>query len=79
MLFLSKLLPIFVYPLGLTLSLLVLSGAGALLHFQHLKILAFAVVILWVSSTPGNAQTLPEMVRKRRFRAYIQDLGGRCR
>ena len=54
MLFVSKLLPIFVYPLGLTLSLLALSGVGALLRFQRLKILAFAsaVLILWVSSTP---------------------------
>jgi len=58
MLFISKLLPIFVYPLGLSLSLLAASMTGALLSFRRLKIFAFAgaVLILWVSSTPLVAE-----------------------
>jgi uncharacterized SAM-binding protein YcdF (DUF218 family) len=54
MLFISKLLPIFIFPLGLSLLLLGASMAGALLSFRRLKIFAFAgaVVILWASSTP---------------------------
>jgi uncharacterized SAM-binding protein YcdF (DUF218 family) len=57
-LFISKLLPIFVFPLGLSLLLLAASMAGALLRFRRLKIIAFAgaVLILWVSSTPLVAE-----------------------
>src|SRR5215475_10089654 len=58
MLFISKLLPIFIYPLGLSLLLLAASMAGALLCFRRLKIFAFtgAVLILWLSSTPLVAE-----------------------
>ncbi len=54
MLFLSKLLPVFVYPLGLTLSLLALSVAAALLKYQRLKLWSAgaAILVLWISSTP---------------------------
>ncbi len=54
MLFLSKLLPIFVYPLGLTFSLFAVSGVAAMLKNRRLKMLAFstAIVVLWLSSTP---------------------------
>jgi uncharacterized SAM-binding protein YcdF (DUF218 family) len=58
MLFISKLLPIFVYPLGLSLLLLAASIAGSLLNFRRVKMFAFAgaVLILWVSSTPLVAE-----------------------
>ena len=54
MLFISKLLPIFVYPLGMTFSLLTLSMVGGLLSIRRLQIFAFvgAALVLWVSSMP---------------------------
>lgn len=42
MLFLTKLLSIFVYPLGLTVSLLAANMGGALLSLRQLKVLATA-------------------------------------
>ena len=57
MLFLSKLLPIFVYPLGLTFSLLAIAVIAALLGYRRLKFLTItsAILVLWVSSTPTVA------------------------
>ena len=54
LLFLSKLLPIFVLPLGLTLSLAVLGVVLWLLYYRRLARLCFgtALTILWVCSTP---------------------------
>jgi uncharacterized SAM-binding protein YcdF (DUF218 family) len=54
MLFLSKLLPIFVYPVGLTLSLLLISGLCLLLNFRRLAVfnVVAAMTLLWVCSTP---------------------------
>ena len=54
MLFLSKLIPLFVFPLGLTLSLLVLSVVFAAFGCRRLKILSAgtAIAVLWISSTP---------------------------
>lgn len=54
LLFLSKLLPIFVFPLGLTLSLAVLGVLLWLLYYRRLARLCFgtALTILWVCSTP---------------------------
>lgn len=55
---LSKLLPLFIYPLGLASLLLIL----ALIFFQHQKasrILIFcAVLVLWLSSTTGLSSLL---------------------
>jgi uncharacterized SAM-binding protein YcdF (DUF218 family) len=53
-LFLSKLLPAFVYPLGLTFSLAAIGGLLARLYFPRVAKLCFAaaLAILWVSSTP---------------------------
>ena len=45
MLFLSNLLPIFLYPLGLTLLLLTVTGVAAASRYRRLKILAFATAI----------------------------------
>jgi uncharacterized SAM-binding protein YcdF (DUF218 family) len=58
LLFISKLFPIFVFPLGLSLLLLAASMAGALFSFRRLRIFAFAgaVLILWISSTPLVAE-----------------------
>ena len=57
MLFLYKLVPIFLYPLGLTLTLACLGGALWLLYYRRLArvCLAAAVAILWVASTPTVA------------------------
>jgi uncharacterized SAM-binding protein YcdF (DUF218 family) len=54
LLFLSKLLPIFVFPLGLTLSLAMLSVVLWLLYYRRLARLGFgaALTILWICSTP---------------------------
>ena len=53
-LFLSKLLPIFVYPLGLTILLGFLSVICALLRYRRLAAVSgvAALVVLWVCSTP---------------------------
>src|SRR5687767_14895652 len=54
LLFLSKLLPIFVLPLGLTLSLALLSAVLWLLFYRRLARLCLgaALAILWICSTP---------------------------
>jgi uncharacterized SAM-binding protein YcdF (DUF218 family) len=54
LLFLSKLLPIFVYPLGLTLSLALVGVVLSLLYYRRLARLCLgaAVAILWIASTP---------------------------
>lgn len=53
-LFLSKLLPLLVYPVGLSLTLMTLAGAGALLGRRRLPNLALAgaVGVLWLSAMP---------------------------
>jgi uncharacterized SAM-binding protein YcdF (DUF218 family) len=54
LLFLSKLLPIFVLPLGLTLSLAVVGALLWLLYYRRLArlFLGAALAILWICSTP---------------------------
>jgi uncharacterized SAM-binding protein YcdF (DUF218 family) len=54
LLFLSKLLPIFVLPLGLTLSLALLGIVLWLFYYRRLARLCFgtALAILWICSTP---------------------------
>jgi len=54
MLLLSKLLPIFVFPLGLTISLLLVSVLCAALRLRRVAICtaSFATILLWISSTP---------------------------
>jgi uncharacterized SAM-binding protein YcdF (DUF218 family) len=54
LLFLSKLLPIFVFPLGLTLCLLLLGGMLLLIGKRRLACvsIATAVAVLWICSTP---------------------------
>jgi uncharacterized SAM-binding protein YcdF (DUF218 family) len=54
LLFLSKLLPVFIYPLGLTLSLVGIGALFSWLYFQRLARFCFgaALAILWISSTP---------------------------
>ena len=56
-LFLSKLLPAFVYPLGLTLSLVAIAALLARLYFPRLAKLCYgtALAVLWVCSTPAVA------------------------
>jgi uncharacterized SAM-binding protein YcdF (DUF218 family) len=53
-LFLSKLLPLFIYPVGLTLSLGLIGSLCLLLKFRRLALASAgsAVVILWICSTP---------------------------
>lgn len=54
LLFLSKLLPAFIYPLGLALSLAVTGAALARLDLQRLARICFgaAMTIVWIGSTP---------------------------
>ncbi len=54
MIYFSKLLPIFIFPVGLTLSLLLISGFCAVLRFRRCTIWAAgaATIFLWVCSTP---------------------------
>src|SRR5262245_55431935 len=56
-LYLSKVLPIFVYPVGLTLSLFLISGLCLLLNFRRLALLIVvaAMTVLRVCSTPAFA------------------------
>ena len=56
--FLTKLLPLFVYPLGAAISLAVAGGICAALRLRRLAMLSFFVglVVLWVSSTPVFAE-----------------------
>lgn len=53
-LFLSKLLPLFLYPVGLTISLVLIGGLCSMLNFRRLALSSFgaAMAILWVCSTP---------------------------
>jgi uncharacterized SAM-binding protein YcdF (DUF218 family) len=53
-LFLSKLLPVFLYPIGLTLSLALISGLCSLFSLRRLALssVGAAITILWVCSTP---------------------------
>jgi uncharacterized SAM-binding protein YcdF (DUF218 family) len=53
-LFLSKLLPLFFYPVGLSLSLGLIGGLCSLLKFRRLALacVGSAMIILWVCSTP---------------------------
>jgi len=53
-LLLSKLLPVLLYPVGLTLSLALISGLCSLLSFRRLALssLGAATAVLWVCSTP---------------------------
>jgi uncharacterized SAM-binding protein YcdF (DUF218 family) len=52
--YLSKLLPVFIYPVGLTISLFAAGGLSALRGCHRLAGMCFgaAVVIFWVCSTP---------------------------
>jgi uncharacterized SAM-binding protein YcdF (DUF218 family) len=54
LLFLSKLLPAFIYPLGLTLSLVVTGAVLSRLCLQRLARICFgaAMIIVWTCSTP---------------------------
>jgi uncharacterized SAM-binding protein YcdF (DUF218 family) len=54
LLFLAKLLPVFLFPLGLTLCLLLLGGLLLILGLRRLArvSIAMAAAVLWVSSTP---------------------------
>jgi len=53
-LFLSKLLPVFFYPMGLTILLALIAGLFLLLNFRRLALFSIgtATTILWVCSTP---------------------------
>jgi uncharacterized SAM-binding protein YcdF (DUF218 family) len=53
-LFLSKLLPVFLYPVGLTLLLVLIGGLGALFNFRWLALssVGTAMTVLWICSTP---------------------------
>jgi uncharacterized SAM-binding protein YcdF (DUF218 family) len=57
-LFLTKLLPVFVYPLGLAIGLLLLGGLAAALSWRRLSSAAVAVAVawLWVAATPAFAE-----------------------
>src|SRR5262252_4176853 len=53
-LFLSKLLPLFLYPIGLSLSLGLIAALCSLLNFRRLALssIGSAMIILWIGSTP---------------------------
>jgi uncharacterized SAM-binding protein YcdF (DUF218 family) len=53
-LFLSKLLPLFFYPVGLSLSLALIGSLCSLLKFRRLALTCAgsAIIILWICSTP---------------------------
>src|SRR4030042_4725868 len=56
--FLSKFLPLFVYPLGLALILLLSALASVKNHKRSRAFLILALVILWLSSTTGFSNLL---------------------
>lgn len=66
-LFLSKLLPLFVLPVGLTLSLLLLALLARLLGWARLSMTAAvaAIALLWISSTPVIASRLVSTLESR--------------
>jgi len=53
-LFLSKLLPLFLYPVGLSLSLGLIGSLCSLLKFRRLALacVGSAMIVLWICSTP---------------------------
>ena len=57
-LFLTKLLPVFVYPLGLAIWLLLLGGLFAALRRRRVSLICggAALILLWVCSTPMFAR-----------------------
>ncbi len=57
-LFLTKLLPVFVYPLGLSLILLLLAGLCAYLNWRRSAtvIAGTSVILLWVCAMPAFAE-----------------------
>lgn len=59
-LYLSKILPIFVYPVGLTLALALFAGLCGLLRWRRLGRLSIvlAVAVLWISATPAVGDLL---------------------
>jgi uncharacterized SAM-binding protein YcdF (DUF218 family) len=54
----SKLLPLFLYPLGLVIWLILIGGLFAAFKFRRFaaSMVATALVVLWISSTPVLAQ-----------------------
>ena len=75
MLFLSKLLPIFVYPVGLTLSLVLIGGLCSLCNFRRLALstVVAAMTVLWICSTPVFARwTIASLERQFPARAMAE-------
>ena len=60
MLLLSKIVPLFVYPLGLSISLVVFAGILAIFKRKRLAVFSVftGVVLLWLASTPMAASWL---------------------
>ncbi len=75
-LLLTKLLPVFIYPLGLAIALIILSGLFAAFARQRLALVCagLAAAGLWVAATPSFAEwALGTLERQHRPRA-IADL-----
>jgi uncharacterized SAM-binding protein YcdF (DUF218 family) len=77
--YIEKLLPIFIYPLGLTLLLciaaLALSFAGRDLTLR--MSISFAVIILWLASTPVFARLLWGMLEQQNSSAPIEKISSK--
>ena len=76
--FLSKLLPIFVYPLGFAIILCFLGlllGMAGRKHWAALSILS-AIMILWVSSTSVFADFLLNSLERKYPAVTVEDLPG---
>ncbi len=62
--FLSKLLPLFVYPLGLAVVLLIVAILTNRNHKASRRLVIAAVVILWISSTTGLSNLLARSLER---------------
>ena len=75
-LFLSKLLPVFVLPLGASLFLFLLAGLSTLLHKRKLYLffLGLGLSYLWLSSLPVTADALCSSIESRYAPVSLQDV-----
>ncbi len=75
-LLLTKLLPIFVYPLGLGIVLTLLGGLSALLQRPRLSVscITAALLLLWVSSMPATAEWVLSTLERQYPETPIADL-----
>jgi uncharacterized SAM-binding protein YcdF (DUF218 family) len=63
--FLSKLLPLFVYPLGLACILLILAAISSSNRKRSLTFIILALIILWLGSTSGISNLLAKSLEWR--------------